>query len=248
MENRFDLTGRVIIVTGSEGFLGSGYCKYLGSVGARVIGWDLPSVDITYEFRVQNAVKQVVDGYGRIDGLVNNAAMNPALGGSKTDAQFAPYEDYDIELFRREIGVNVVGAMICIKHVAPIMMQQKSGSIVNVASDISTIAHDHRVYDAGESKFKSPGYVTSKSAILGLSRQWAARLGMHNVRVNAVSIGAVERDGMPADFVCRFGATAMLNRMARSTEHCATIQYLLSDASSFVTGSNLVADGGKAAW
>lgn len=257
-QNPFDLTGRVIILTGADGFLGSQYAAHLLGVGAIVVAWDRVQphigsvrsvVDITDEITIRSAVRDTLDEFGRIDCLVNNAAMNPAVGSGDPSAQFAPYEDYDMDLFRREFEVNVFGMMACIKHVAPKMMARKYGSIVNVASEVSLIAHDHRVYgpELGR-KFKSPAYTASKTAVLGLTRQWAARLGNHNVRVNALSIGGVEREEMPADFVDRFAATTMLRRMAQSGEYCATLQYLLSDASSFMTGNNMIVDGGKHAW
>ncbi|MBP6885663.1 MAG: SDR family oxidoreductase [Candidatus Pacebacteria bacterium] len=254
--NPFDVGDKVIIVTGSSGFLGQQYVRALLKAGAYVYSWDrdesrsvdIKSVDITNEGSVAEAVARIIANRGQIDGLVNNAAMNPAIGSGDSKSQFVPYEQYDIDLFRRELEVNLVGTMICIKHVAPYMIEQRSGSIVNVASEVSVIAHDHRVYDAGETKFKSPAYTASKTAVLGLTRQWAARLGRHGVRVNALSIGGVQRDGMPADFVERFGATTMLQRMAQPGEYCATLQYLLSDASSFMTGNNLIVDGGKHAW
>jgi NAD(P)-dependent dehydrogenase (short-subunit alcohol dehydrogenase family) len=259
--NPFDVSGRVIIVTGAAGFLGSRYHRHLHEAGARVIGWDrdlldrcgegltYQGVDITNEASVQEAVRLTVQLYGTIDGLINNAAMNPAVGSEEAKEMFVAYEKYDLDLFRREFEVNVIGMMACIKHVASVMIPRKSGSIVNVASEVSVIAHDHRVYgpELG-TKFKSPAYTSSKAAVLGLTRQWAARLGSHNVRVNAISIGGVERQGMPADFVDRFSATTMLRRMASPGEYCGTMQYLLSDASSFMTGTNLIVDGGKHAW
>lgn len=254
MEGRdpFDVAGKVIIVTGSGGFLGSGYVTHLREAGAHVIGWDSNTkdgaVDITDEQQVRRAVEHVMDSQGCIDGLVNNAAMNPAVGSNESKDLFRPYEEYDIDLFRKEVEVNLIGQMICIKHIAPVMMQQRFGSIVNVASGAAVDAHDHRVYDAGETKFKSPAYVASKTAVLGLTRQWAARLGAHNVRVNAISIGAVRNDGMPEGFVHRYGEKTMLRRLAEPGEYCATLQYLLSDASAYMTGTNLIIDGGKHAW
>jgi NAD(P)-dependent dehydrogenase (short-subunit alcohol dehydrogenase family) len=253
MHNSFDIHGKVIIVTGAGGYLGRGYCKALTEAGATVIGWDaragegVEQVDITDEAQVERAVAAIVAKHSHIDGLINNAAMNPWPGDPDVDKQFVPYEEYPIALFRKEIDVNLTGMMIVTKHVAPIMMKQKSGSIVNVASEAGVAAHDHRVYQS-PGRYKSPAYTASKTAIIGLTRQWAARIGEHGVRVNAFSPGGVYNPAMPEEFMKRFGAMNMLGRMAQPGEYEATMQYLMSDASSFMTGANVVIDGGKTAW
>lgn len=253
MKNPFDIQGKVVIITGAGGYLGRGYCKALTGAGAMVIGWDqresgdVEVVDITDEAQVEKAVAVIVKKHGRIDGLINNAAMNPWPGDPDADKQFAPYEEYPIALFRKEVDVNLTGMMIVIKHVASIMIKQKSGSIINVASEAGVAAHDHRVYQS-PGRYKSPAYTASKTAIIGLTRQWAARLGEFGVRVNSFSPGGVYNPAMPEEFMKRFGAMNMLGRMAKLGEYEATMQYLLSDASSFMTGANLVIDGGKTAW
>jgi CMP-N,N'-diacetyllegionaminic acid synthase len=265
----FNISGSSVIVTGAAGFLGRGYVRALLSAGAKVFAWDrnidglkeldrdvddilkqnlkTTAIDLTNENSVMEEVNRIVKEGGRIDGLVNNAAMNPAVGSEEAKKQFVPYEEYPIEMFRKEMDANLTSMMITMKCVAPQMIKQRSGSIVNIASEVSVIAHDHRVY--GEvGKYKSPAYIASKTAVVGLTRQWAARLGECNVRVNAVSIGGTYKDGMPMEFVNRFGATNMFGRMAKEGEYIPTVQYLLSDASSFMTGSNLIIDGGKHAW
>ncbi len=261
MKNLFDLTDRVIIITGGGGFLGARYAKALAGAGAQVVVWDSKEavlvserivnqkIDITHEPQVKDAVSEILSRWGRIDGLINNAAMNPAVGSDEASKQFVPYEEYPIELWERELKVNLTGMMICTKAVVPSMMSHKSGSIVNIASEVSTIAHDHRVYNDPENrKFKSIAYTTTKTAVLGFTRQWAARLGRHNIRVNSFSLGGVQNEKMPADFVSRFGDSNMLGRMAHIDEYNGAIIFLCSDASSFITGSNLTADGGKSAW
>ncbi len=260
-KNLFDLSGRVIILTGGAGFLGTHYARALAGAGAQVVLWDrrddfpaadvafAQKVDITDEPQVKDAVAKILARWGRIDGLINNAAMNPAVGSDDAKKQFVPYEEYPVELWEQELKINLTGMMIGTKAVAPVMMNQKKGSIVNVASEVSTIAHDHRVYNDSENrKFKSIAYTTTKTAVLGFTRQWAARLGRHNVRVNAFSLGGVQTEKMPADFVKRFGESNMLGRMAHHDEYNGIMIFLCSDASSFVTGANLTADGGKSAW
>ncbi len=265
MKNLFDVEGKVIVLTGAGGYLGQGYARTLSGLGAKVVALeyrkdkldaafkDAPAgiepieLDITDEEAVKQCIEDVVQKYGRIDGLINNAAMNPWPGDPDADKQFAPYEEYPIALFRKELDINLTGMMIVLKHVAPTMIKQKSGSVVNVASEVSVMAHDHRVYQT-PGRYKSPAYTASKTAVVGLTRQWAARLGECGVRVNAISLGGVFNPAMPADFMKRFGESNMLGRMAQSGEYEATMVYLMSDASSFMTGSNVVVDGGKHAW
>ncbi len=270
-EKFFSLKNKVIIVTGGGGFLGLGYARALAEAGASAVIWDTKnsaelekliaplvkqglaisadSIDITDETAVRSAVERVVEKFGHIDGLVNNAAAVAPLGGKEITDQFPPYEEYPLDLWERELKVNLTGTMIVTKAVAPIMMKQKSGSITNIASEVSVIAHDHRVYnDPADRRFKSIAYTTTKAAILGFTRQWAARLGSYNVRVNAFSPSGVETQAMPRDFVKRYGDLTMLGRMAWPGEYEGVVIFLCSDASSFITGHNLVADGGKSAW
>ncbi len=264
----FNITGKVIILTGGTGFLGREYTYSLSQAGARVFVWDhsleskekfqtetgavaLLSVDITNPINISMALEHMGETHNvsTIDALINNAAMNPAIGSGSSGQQFAPYEEYSIDLWRKEIEVNLTGTMNCMQAVTPWMKKQGFGSIINVASEVSVIAHDHRVYaDPDNRKYKSPAYTASKTAILGLTRQWAAYLGQYGIRVNAFSPGGVFREGMPPEFVERFGKTTMFGRMAKLGEYNGVIQFLCSDASSFMTGQNLVVDGGKTAW
>ena len=268
---KFSLKGKVIVITGGAGFLGMQYALGLGKAGAKIVIWDncnieklkcayslweyrklkilWSSIDVTDEQRVKKAVGDTLLLFERIDVLINNAAMNPAVGSEESQKQFVPYDEYPIDLFRKEIDVNLVGPMICMKAVIPIMKRQGGGVIVNVASEVSNIAHDHRVYNDPENrKYKSPAYTASKTALVGLTRQMAAYLGQYNIRVNAFSPGGVGTDKMPADFIKRFGAANMLGRMAKENEYVAAMMFLCSDASSFMTGANLTIDGGKSSW
>lgn len=260
---------KIIIITGGAGYLGMQYAEILGKAGAKVVVWDnkdreamkkcenelkkkkvpvvVITVDITNEDLVKKAVMEVIKKFKTIDVLINNAAMNPAVGSEEAKKLFVPYEEYPIELWRKELEVNLTGMMICTKTVAPIMIKKGSGSIINVASEVSNIAHDHRVYNQ-KNKYKSPAYVTTKTGVIGFTRQWAARLGEYGIRVNAFSPGGVYKDGMPEDFVKLFGNTNMFGRMAKPFEYAGPILFLSSDASSFMTGANLTVDGGKSAW
>lgn len=243
----FSVKDKVIILTGGTGFLGAYYNEFLTQEGANVVIWDLPDLDITDEKAVKKAADDVLGKYSRIDVLINNAAMNPAVGAEESKKMFAPVEDYSAELWAKELDVNLKGMFICSKAVIPTMKKQGKGVIINIASEVSEIAHDHRVY-AEPGKYKSTAYVTSKTGVVGFTRALAAQLGQYNIRVNALSPGGVENPKMPKDFVERFGATNMFSRMAKPDEYNGAILFLCSDASSFMTGHNLVIDGGKSAW
>lgn len=267
----FSAKGKVVLITGGIGFLGIQYGKALAEAGASVVIFDNKSeevirdtmehfptvdgavhrgfsVDITDETAVRSAVARSVHAQGTIDCLINNAAMNPAVGSPEAAAQFCPYEVYDIGLWRRELEINITGMQIVTQAVAPIMIGRRSGSIINIASELSLIAYDHRIYGEEAGRHKSPAYIASKTAVVGLTRAWAEYLGRHNVRVNAFSPGGMQTDKHPKEFVEKYASLNMLRRMAQIGEYNGIILFLCSDASSFMTGHNLVADGGKTAW
>ncbi len=253
VRERFSLQGKVCIITGGEGFLGKHYVGAIKEAGGIAVSLDNAGepdfqVDITNEQAVKEVIEKILVKHGRIDVLINNAAMNPAVGDKNSDKLFASVDDYPLELWAKELEVNLTGMFICCKAVVPIMKKQAAGGvIVNISSEVSEIAHDHRVYNT-PGKYKSPAYVTSKTGVVGLTRALAAQLGQYNIRVNAFSPGGVEHPKMPKDFVERFGNTNMFSRMAQPDEYNAAIIFLCSDASSFMTGHNLVIDGGKSAW
>ncbi|MBI4992206.1 MAG: SDR family oxidoreductase [Candidatus Harrisonbacteria bacterium] len=245
MQNLFSLNGKVIILTGGSGFLGSYYMRALRDAGAIVIDWDLKSgIDITDDQSVAAAIENVLEKYGRVDGLVNNAALD-AKPHSDPASNWKPYEEFPMDLWERELAVNLTGAMRVTKVVVPYMMRQRFGSIIFVASDLALIAPNNSIYDAG--RFKDIAYITSKAGLLGLMRAWASRLGSYNVRVNAFVPGGVF-NGHSEEFVKKNGALNMLGRMAEPNEYSGAIIFLLSDASTFMTGSCMVMDGGRTAW
>ncbi|MBI3074744.1 MAG: SDR family oxidoreductase [Parcubacteria group bacterium] len=266
----FSVKGKVIVITGGAGFLGMQYCMALAEAGASVVIFDKEgssalekcvhalcahsagsagySVDITDERAVREIVRMVVARFGTIDALVNNAAMNPAVGSPEAAAMFRPYDTYDANLWRREIEVNLTGMQLTIQAVSPVMKGRRSGSIVNIASECGMIAYDRRIYGEGSGKSKSPAYIATKGAVIALTRAWAEELGSFGVRVNSFSPGGMQTIKHPQEFVVSYSYHNMLRRMAQPGEYNGIIQFLCSDASSFMTGHNLVADGGKTAW
>jgi NAD(P)-dependent dehydrogenase (short-subunit alcohol dehydrogenase family)/predicted dehydrogenase len=263
----FDLTGRVAMITGATGMLGREYGDELARAGAAVVVTDVDqsrceclaeelrratgaetlavAADLTREADIEHLVARTVAQFGRIDVLVNNAAMNPAPGSVDSESQFQPFEEYPRDLWEREIAVNVTGPFLLTKRVGSLMARAGSGVIVNIASTYGLVAPDHRIYAPGH--YKSVAYAVTKSAILNFTRYLAGYYGRHGVRVNTLSPGGVEA-GQDAGFVKRYAERTMLGRMARSDEYRRAILFLASDASSYMTGANLVVDGGWTAW
>lgn len=260
LSNLFSLEGRVVVLTGGAGFLGRQYAEALIKAGAQVVlfdkneeppfiidGCNYEHVDITNEVEVKRAVSRIVSRSGRIDSLVNNAAMNPAVGDPDSAKLSGPYESHPLDLWQKELAVNMTGMQLCIQAVAPHMMQARRGSIVNIASEVSVVAYDWTdVYPPG--KFKSLAYIATKHGVLGITKGWAAYLGRYGVRVNSFSPGGMQTDRMPSDFVEAYSKKNMLGSMAQRTDYDAHIVFLCSDASRRMTGHNLVADGGRSAW
>jgi NAD(P)-dependent dehydrogenase (short-subunit alcohol dehydrogenase family) len=240
------LDGKVVILTGGSGFLGSQYRSSLLEAGAQVENFDLDTgVDVTDESSVKEAVQRVIRQYGRIDGLITNAAMNPKADEKNGSASaWAPYDQFDVSLFRKELDLNVVGSFVVAKAVSPYFREARSGSIVFVASDLACIAPTNSLYEEG--KFKDIAYGTSKAAILGLMRFFAAYLGPYQARANALVPGGMQR-GHDEEFVRRVSQLNMLGRMSQPGEYDGAVRFLLSDASSYMTGSCLVIDGGRTA-
>ena len=255
MSDSFSLKGKVALITGGNGFLGQQYVAAVKQAGGRPVildafflrGSDVDSVlaDITDFEAIKKAVQQVIDSFSRIDVLINNAALNPAVAREGGDRQWAAYEDFSADLWRREIEVNLTGQMFVTQAVAPVMMKQKSGSIIFISSDLGVIGPNNSLYDEG--KFKDIAYCTAKGGVLQLMRCWAAYLGPFNVRVNALAPGGMN-NGHSEEFAKKNGALNMLGRMAQPGEFNGPVLFLASEASAFVTGSCLHVDGGRTAW
>lgn len=264
----FDLSGRVAIITGGGGMLGRRHAEALAEFGADVILADVSfekadavakeiatqfgtqvmgiGTDITSKDSIVEMVEQVVARFGKIDILINNAAMTVEHGGTSFGDYFAPFEEYSETLWEAALKVNLTGLFLCTQAVGNVMCKQEKGVIINIASDVGVISPDHRIYE-GET-FNTPiSYCVSKTGVLGFTRYMATYWAEKNIRVNAVSPAGVFNDHAP-EFVEKLAHRIPLGRMAHKDEYKGTIVYLASDASSFMTGANLVIDGGRTIW
>jgi NAD(P)-dependent dehydrogenase (short-subunit alcohol dehydrogenase family) len=267
----FSLEGRVAVVTGALGLLGQHHCAALARAGATVVVTDLDpggclelagrlaaahgrpamglAADITVPARV-GALRDVVLGrLGHVDILVNNAAVNEKVEDPGTGAPLT-FESYPLEEWERSLRVNVTGTFLCCQAFGTEMARKGRGSIVNIASTYGIVAPDQSLYrtaDGAQGFVKSAAYPTTKGAVLALTRYLAAYWGRSGVRVNALSPGGVQ-NGQDPHFVARYSERTPLGRMAEASDYEGAIVYLASDASSYVTGANLVVDGGWTTW
>jgi NAD(P)-dependent dehydrogenase (short-subunit alcohol dehydrogenase family) len=269
----FRLDGRVALITGGAGLLGRRYCQALLDVGARVVIGDLDrdsaaslaaelgadalgtQLNVADEASVQATVDASVQKWGRLDILVNNAALT-VRGGSESmrpEDYFAPFEHYRREVWEQAVAVNLTGMVLCAQAAGRQMLAQGGGVIVNVASTYGVVAPDQRLYEGVSSPYAATGfntpvsYAVTKTAVLGLTRYLATYWGRQNIRVNALTPHGVY-DNHDETFVRNFVYRSPLGRMARNDEYRGALLFLVSDASSYMTGANLIVDGGWTAW
>lgn len=266
--SQFELTGKLAIVTGAFGKLGPVWCRALLDAGASVIGVDLPSAvestattDLASGFGkritflradVTNrkslvAVRDQCSGAGKIPSiLVNNAGIDQPPGSGERYR----IEDIPVDAFARVLEVNAAGAFLAAQVFGPAMVAQRIGSIINIGSLYATVSPDARFYDhiSGDVPFtKPPAYGASKGALLNITRYLATHWGASGVRVNMLSPGGVEGSQDP-DFKSKFTSRVPLGRMAVSDDLVGPLIFLASDASRYVTGTELRVDGGFTAW
>jgi 2-deoxy-D-gluconate 3-dehydrogenase len=251
--------------------LGRGYAETLLGANARVALADLASTspgriadglsgdhvacigietDITVPRDVSAMVSSIMARWGRIDILVNNAAIDPKFDESSAGNNSARFEDYPLSLWQRSIDVNLTGAFLCSQSAGRVMAERGSGAIVNIASTYGIVAPDQRLYDTGDPGrpfYKPASYAVTTAGIAQLTRYLASYWGRLGIRVNTLTPGGVF-NRQDQKFVEGYAWRTMLGRMARADELRAALLFLVSDASSYMTGSNLIVDGGWSAW
>jgi NAD(P)-dependent dehydrogenase (short-subunit alcohol dehydrogenase family) len=264
----FSLRGRTALVTGAAGLLGRRHCAALHAAGATVVAVDLDpeacaaaaaeagerasahAADVSDAASLRAARDAVLERFGRIDVLVNNAALNEKVEDGGGALALTRFEEFPLDAWERALRVNVTGVFLCCQVFGAEMARAGRGSIVNVASTYALVAPDPSLYvrpDGAPALYKSAAYPTTKAALLGLTRHLAAWWGGRGVRVNALSPGGVE-NGQEEWFVERYAARTPLGRMAGADDYAGALVFLASDASAYMTGANLVVDGGFTAW
>jgi NAD(P)-dependent dehydrogenase (short-subunit alcohol dehydrogenase family) len=242
----FDLSGEVALITGGAGILGTAFAAALARHGARVVIVDRMAapgahqVDITDPQALRRLQKEIEPPTI----LVNNAA-------AKSANFFAPFEEFPLGDWEEVMDVNLTGAMLCAQVFGAAMAARGRGSIINTLSIYGIVAPDQRIYEGSSYEgraINTPAvYSASKAALLGLTRYLATYWADRGVRVNALTPGGVF-SGQNETFVRRYSARVPMGRMAEREEMCGALIFLASRASSYVTGQNIVVDGGLSAW
>jgi NAD(P)-dependent dehydrogenase (short-subunit alcohol dehydrogenase family) len=273
---RYDLSGRAALVTGAGGLLGRQHTAALVEAGARVVVSDIglgqcetaiatireiaPKADLVplvLDVTSQESIHAAaIDLSGRgvdIDILVNNAAIDPKVTSTPGVMHSSRFEAFPVAQWQTEIAVGLTGAMLCAQVFGAPMAERGRGVILNIASDLGVIAPDQRIYRQPgisrdeEQPVKPVTYSVIKHGLIGLTRYLATYWADRGVRVNAISPGGVFNNQDPA-FVERLTRLIPMGRMAKVDEYRAAVQFLCSDASSYMTGQNLVMDGGRSVW
>jgi NAD(P)-dependent dehydrogenase (short-subunit alcohol dehydrogenase family) len=270
----FSLKNKVIVVTGASGLLGKEHIKAIIYAGGIPVLIDLNQkildnqvkelnekynsnisgfeVDITNEEMVKINCNLIIEKYGKIDGLVNNAANNPKVENSE-DVNFSRLENFPVEIWDKDLDVALKGTFLCIKYYGfEISKNINGGSIVNISSDLGIIAPDQRLYKVeglidSLQPVKPITYSVVKTGIIGITRYMSTYWAEKNVRCNAICPGGVENN-QNQEFVDELIKRIPMKRMAKKEEYQGLLIYLLSSASSYVNGAIITADGGRTAW
>ena len=268
----FSLPGRVAIITGGAGLLGVRHGEAIAAAGGVAVLADLRggdaearageiaagtggtavgmACDVTRADSIEALLQSVLARFGRVDILVNNAANNPKV--EAPGQAFSRLENFSLDQWQADLAVGLTGPFLCAKIVGGALARQRRGVIVNISSEYGVIAPDQRLYlQPGVPPEQQPAkpvtYTVVKAGLHGLTIYLATYWADAGVRVNTITLGGVE-SGQPAEFLERAAQRIPMGRMARPHDFQGALVYLCSDAAAFVTGANLVVDGGKTIW
>ncbi len=269
LEN-FSLEGKVIIITGGAGLMGAKHAEAIVEANGIAVLWDIDAkaagtvaesisggsgaeitadrVDITDLESIKDGFERVLKRNGKADGLINNAANDPKVDTSD-DLAWSRFENFSLDAWNMDMGVGLTGAFLCSQVVGSWMAENGGGVIVNIASDLSVISPDQRLYrQQGLADDRQPvkpvTYSIVKHGLIGLTKYLATYWAKQNIRVNAISPGGIYT-GQPEEFVARLTDLIPMGRMADKDEYKSAIVFLCSNASGYMNGQNLIMDGGR---
>lgn len=274
--DRMKIDGKVIVITGGAGLLGQKHAEAVVEGGGVAVLLDIKQetldqaldglhhkygedckafsyvADITDEDSISNAARQINQECGPVYGLINNAANNPKVEGNAANMGAIQFENFPLSMWLGDIAVGLTGAFLCAKVFGAEMAKNGQGVILNISSDLGIIAPDQRIYrKAGlaenEQMVKPVTYSVIKHGLLGLTKYLATYYADKGVRCNALCPAGVY-NGQNEEFLKKLTNLIPMGRMARVDEYKSTVLYLLSEASSYMTGSTMIVDGGRTCW
>lgn len=274
VQDKFRLGAKVCIITGGAGLLGQQYAEAILEAGGRPVILDINKnkieavlkrlnkkyrkkilglvADITIKEDLEKAKRNILSKYKKIDVLINNAANDPKIENNKNTSNWTRFENFSIKEWNMDFAVGLTGAFYASQVFGSVMAKQKGGVILNISSDLGVIAPDQRIYKKfglkeSQQPVKPVTYSVIKFGLIGLTKYLATYWAEKNIRVNAVCFGGVY-NGQDETFVKKLTNLIPMERMAKVDEYKATIIYLISDASSYMTGSVAIVDGGRTSW
>ena len=273
-ENLFDLSGRVIVITGAAGLLGRQHVDSIASAGGTPILLDLSlepveklakeiktqygvaaagyAVDITNETEVGANTHEILDIFGKIDALVNNAANNPKVENQE-GKKFSRLENFPLEVWHSDVAVGLTGSFLCAKHYGSAISNNPDGGVIlNISSDLGLIAPDQRLYrqqglPEDQQPVKPVTYSVVKTGLIGLTR-YLSTYWPDRVRCNGLCPGSVEAAGQQEDFLKEVNARIPMGRLAKANDYQGALLFLLSDASAYLNGAIIPMEGGRSVW
>ena len=274
--NRMKIDSKIVVITGGAGLLGQKHAEAVIEGGGMAILLDIKQeslnqaivglrnkygescnvagyvVDITDEDSIYTVAKKIKQECGSIYGLINNAANNPRVEGNAANMGAIQFENFPLSMWQVDIAVGLTGAFLCAKVFGAMMAKCGNGVILNISSDLGIIAPDQRIYRKegvadNEQTVKPVTYSVIKHGLLGLTKYLATYYAEKGVRCNALCPAGVY-NGQNEEFLKKLTNLVPMGRMAKVDEYKSTILYLLSDASSYMTGSTMIVDGGRTCW
>ena len=272
--DKFDLTDKVAIITGGAGFLGEMHAEAIAGAGANPVLADVKGTlaedvarrisvkykvkalgirtDITSKEDIERLLKTVLNTFNRIDILINNVANDPKVKEGSRNIEWSRFENFPLDQWNEDVKIGLTGTFLCSQVIGTEMARRRSGVILNISSDLGVIAPDQRIYkkEGHPEEMQAVKPVSDsvvKHGIIGLTKYLATYWAGKRIRVNALCPGGVYNN-QPEDFVKKLTSLIPMARMAKRDEYKAAILFLVSEASSYMTGSTLIVDGGRSCW
>lgn len=273
--DKYMITGEVVIITGGAGLIGRKHCEAVLEGGGIPVLLDISmenllkaknelllkypdtvieiyEADITNQNELITIKNELINKYGSIYGLINNAANNPKMEGGSANMGAIQFHNFPLKIWNDDIAVGLTGAFLCAQIFGTVMEQQRKGVIINVSSDYGIISPNQKIYRCegtpeNEQTIKPISYSVVKHGIIGMTKYLATYWGEKGVRVNTLCPASLE-NGQPDEFIHKISELIPMGRMSKPDEYPATVLYMLSEASSYMTGATVILDGGRTIW